>query len=402
METGLSTLRDQVPDAAEWDSLKRTASGLAQARGFVPNHFLTDPASAPWKILAALMYGRELGIGPMTALQGITVIDGKPSMSAQLIGALIRRAGHKITAESTEQGATVTITRTDGTEHRGTFTMADAQRAGLVRPNSGWTKYPKDMCYARAMTQAARHGAQDVLAGVVYTPEELGADEDAPAPPLPANLPPAPMIDAEGEIAPAAAAVESQEAATAAEVAPVPVAAPVATPAPRSGARSRSASPRRTNVVTVAPPEAVPVAAPSAGYFDAADGIEQDAAEAIVARPSLTPGQAFALTSLTEPEPEPVVGPHPLQPYRDRARTLAARLLRLRVVERNTKAAMNGQPADVVPGLEPSAASDNALQTYIESSLPGQRLDLLTAPTLESVVGALEGMVAQVEARGAK
>src|SRR5205809_6099818 len=70
---------------------------LAYAEGFLPKHFFQgDPRTRPHRILAAIEYGRAVGIEPMVALQNITMIDGKAGASALLIGALLRRAGYEI------------------------------------------------------------------------------------------------------------------------------------------------------------------------------------------------------------------------------------------------------------------------------------------------------------------
>jgi len=64
--------------------------------------------------------------------------------------------------------------------------MADARRAGLVKPNSAWEKFPQDLLYYRALMSAARKFAPEALGGIGYTPEELssisngGATSQAP------------------------------------------------------------------------------------------------------------------------------------------------------------------------------------------------------------------------------
>lgn len=163
------------PDRNEFESMISMANSLAKAQGFLPAHFFGQP----YKILAAILYGRDLGISATNALQHIIVIEGKATADAQLIGMLVRRAGHQMVDETTDTASTVTITRSDGTVHEATFTMQDAQRAGLVRVGGAWTKYPAAMLYARALTACARKGAQDALMGTVYVPEEMGLETDA-------------------------------------------------------------------------------------------------------------------------------------------------------------------------------------------------------------------------------
>jgi hypothetical protein len=60
-----------------------------------------------------------------------------------------------------------------------TFSLDDARRAGLTS-NPTWKSYPRNMLFARALSNGARWFCPDVFNGPVYTPEELaGKDERA-------------------------------------------------------------------------------------------------------------------------------------------------------------------------------------------------------------------------------
>ena len=95
-----------------------------------------------------------------------------------MMNAMIRRAGHSITIkESTETSCTLTGRRADNGDSATTsYTLAEAQKAGLVKPNGGWTKNPKDMCFARAMSRLARQLFSDVI-GIGYIEGEIKATE---------------------------------------------------------------------------------------------------------------------------------------------------------------------------------------------------------------------------------
>src|SRR5689334_13297072 len=69
------------------------AKSLAKARGFVPKHLLGDEGS----IAAAILTGIELGLGPMEAMRSIHVIEGRPTMSADLMLARAIRSGIVVT-----------------------------------------------------------------------------------------------------------------------------------------------------------------------------------------------------------------------------------------------------------------------------------------------------------------
>lgn len=160
--------------AAEWGALAEIGSTVA-GTDFVPKDLRNNPAA----IMACLLYGREQGIGPMTSLQEISMIDGRPSMSAALMLAKIRAAGHEVSGSVSAQGAKAVGRRSDtGTEMEYEFTMEMAARAGLAG-KTGWQKYPEAMCWARCVSQLARFLFSDVFIGAPYTKEELGADVDA-------------------------------------------------------------------------------------------------------------------------------------------------------------------------------------------------------------------------------
>jgi hypothetical protein len=59
-----------------------------------------------------------------------------------------------------------------------TFTIDDATKAGVNKDKSGWQKYPKNMLFARAMSNGTRWHCADLFMFPVYTPEEMGADVD--------------------------------------------------------------------------------------------------------------------------------------------------------------------------------------------------------------------------------
>lgn len=154
------------------DAKLRYARALADS-GLLPRQYLHNPPN----VLFALEYGETLGITPIAAMMGIHVIDGKPCASAGLISGLVRKAGHKLRVSGNEKEATCTIIRADDPTYRFVFTwtMERAKLANLTGKQV-WRNYPAAMLMARAITEAARAACQDVLYGLAYTPEELGAD----------------------------------------------------------------------------------------------------------------------------------------------------------------------------------------------------------------------------------
>ena len=130
-------------------------------------------------VMMVMLAARELGIPPMQALNGgINIIQGKAEISARMMSALIRKAGHKIMLkENTETSCTLVGTRCDtGEVQAASYTFAEAQKAGLVKQGGGWIKNPKDMVFARALSRLARQLFSDVI-GIGYVEGEIRASE---------------------------------------------------------------------------------------------------------------------------------------------------------------------------------------------------------------------------------
>lgn len=137
---------------------------------FVPKGLRGKPEA----VLACILAGHEAGLSPMTSLRQIHVVDGRPAMSAELMRALVMRAGHEIwTDESSSTRAIVCGSRSGSPrESKVAWTIDDAKRAGLVGKDN-WKKYPRAMLLARATTELCRMIFPDVLAGISHSIEEL-------------------------------------------------------------------------------------------------------------------------------------------------------------------------------------------------------------------------------------
>lgn len=145
----------------------------------VPSAYRGQPAN----VLIAMDFGRSMGLSPAESLYRITVISGRPSASAELIAANVRRAGHRlrVTKDDRARKATCEIVRRDDPDFTFTATwdMAKAQQANLSNKEN-WKKYPMAMLTARSITECARDACPEALYGVVYTGEELGASQTGP------------------------------------------------------------------------------------------------------------------------------------------------------------------------------------------------------------------------------
>jgi hypothetical protein len=143
--------------------------------------------------IVKILAGRELGIGPFAAMSDIHIIEGKPVVGARILAALVRASEHydyKV-VEWTHERCTLAFSR-DGQqlEPLVSFDEQDAKRARLDRPTrngrpSNHTRYPRNMKFARAMSNGVALHCPDLTAGTaVYTPDELEVDDpDADTPP---------------------------------------------------------------------------------------------------------------------------------------------------------------------------------------------------------------------------
>lgn len=162
------------PSPSEWSAIESQVAQLAKSN-IVPAAFRGKPA----EIIAAVLTGRELGLGPMAALRSIHVIEGKAGLSAEAMLALVRRAGHSVTGETSPTVARVTGKRGDnGDVVHVEFTLEQAKAANLTGKGV-WKSYAPSMLWARAVSQLCRQLFSDVLLGMAYTAEELGDDPES-------------------------------------------------------------------------------------------------------------------------------------------------------------------------------------------------------------------------------
>lgn len=154
------------PPAPELDIL--TLGRVLSQSGYFTD--ARDEAKAVTKILL----GRELGVGPVSALMNIDIVENKPSLKPALMAALIQRSGRFAyrVRESTDQACRIEFF--EGAQPLGiaSFTLEEAAKADLTR-KTNWQRYPSDMLFARAMSRGARRFCPGIFLGVVYAPEEV-------------------------------------------------------------------------------------------------------------------------------------------------------------------------------------------------------------------------------------
>lgn len=168
-------------------------------------------------VAIAIMHGLELGVPPMTALQRIAIINGRPTIWGDLAIALVRASGlaesirEEIVGTGDDRIAICTVKRKGEPQPIvGTFSVDDAKRARLwdtrekvqrrSRNGNGtyealndapWHRFPERMMKFRARGFALRDGFADVLGGL-YLREEMEGEQAEARDVTPAPVPPAP------------------------------------------------------------------------------------------------------------------------------------------------------------------------------------------------------------------
>lgn len=170
--TALATIVEPRREAA-WVGLMTPAMELAnmiKATEFVPKGLR---GNAP-AIVAALLTADELGVGGMTGLANIHVIDGKPTLSAALQRALVLNRGHEIWFEDLKTTSVTCCGRRRGSDAitKVTWTMEMARTAQLLNKDN-WKKYQRSMLEARSSAELCRLIFADCLAGLLHSTEEI-------------------------------------------------------------------------------------------------------------------------------------------------------------------------------------------------------------------------------------
>lgn len=155
------------PPVGEQIELVKTLSPSA----LLPESFRNNPAN----LMYAVQYANALGLAPIHAITGIAVIKGKPTASADLMAAIVRRAGHKLRVIGDDTYAEAVLIRKDDPtfEYKTRWDREKAQKAGLTN-NPTYSKYPGAMYRARAVSEVVRMGASDAMYGLIYAPEDFG------------------------------------------------------------------------------------------------------------------------------------------------------------------------------------------------------------------------------------
>lgn len=149
---------------------KHQSDVMAIGKAFAESGMFPDIKSAAQAIVK-IQCGQELGIGPFQSMSGIHIISGKPTIGAGVMAAMVKSSGkynYRILEQTDKK---CSIDYYEGKEFIGnsTFTIEDAKKAGTKNLD----KFPRNMLFARAMSNGVKWFTPDIFSGPVYVPEEM-------------------------------------------------------------------------------------------------------------------------------------------------------------------------------------------------------------------------------------
>jgi hypothetical protein len=126
-------------------------------------------AQACVKILA----GKELGLSAFESMASIYIVNGKLALTSKAMSGLIKKSKtyDYIIKKLDDSECVIAIMKGEVEIGQSAFTIKDAAKAGLVNKDV-WKNYPKNMLFARTLSNACRFYCPEVISGY-YSQEEL-------------------------------------------------------------------------------------------------------------------------------------------------------------------------------------------------------------------------------------
>jgi hypothetical protein len=140
------------------------------AKAFAESGMFADTKSAAQAIVK-IQAGQEIGIPPFASMTGIHIIQGKPTIGAGLIASRLKGSGkydYRV-VEASEKVCSIDFFQGATKIGNSTFTIEDARKALTKNID----KFPKNMLFARAISNGVKWYCPDIFSGPVYVPEEM-------------------------------------------------------------------------------------------------------------------------------------------------------------------------------------------------------------------------------------
>lgn len=125
--------------------------------------------------IVKILAGRELGLPPLISMTKIYMVLGKVTIGAEIMAGLVKKSKEYDYKIKCLDNLKCEIEFAKGNEVLGNsiFTIEDAKKAGVFKTGGAWDKFPKNLLFARAMSNGCRFFCPHLISGA-YIPEELG------------------------------------------------------------------------------------------------------------------------------------------------------------------------------------------------------------------------------------
>jgi hypothetical protein len=140
------------------------------SKAFYESGMFTDIKSVA-QAMVKISAGQEIGIPPFASMTGIHIIQGKPTIGAGLIASRLKGSGkydYRV-VEASEKVCSIDFFQGATKIGNSTFTIEDARKALTKNID----KFPKNMLFARAISNGVKWYCPDIFSGPVYVPEEM-------------------------------------------------------------------------------------------------------------------------------------------------------------------------------------------------------------------------------------
>lgn len=150
--------------------LLNTNDVMTNAKLFAESGMFAD-AKQMAQAFVKIQAGQEMGIGAFASMTGINIIMGKPTISAGLIAGAVKGSGkydYKV-KEMSEKVCSIDFFQGKDFLGNSTFTIEDAKK----QSTKNLDKFPKNMLFARAISNGQKWFCPDIFQISVYVPEEM-------------------------------------------------------------------------------------------------------------------------------------------------------------------------------------------------------------------------------------
>jgi hypothetical protein len=165
--------KEEIKEIQEIESLREP---MAIGRVFAESGLFPDIKSQAQAVVK-IMAGRELGLSPFESMRNLYLVNGKLAIQSNALASLIKlskKYDYKIDKHDDQECSISFFEIIDGKKEPlgvSTFTFKDAAKAGLANKDV-WKNYPKNMLFARSLSNGVRFYCPDAACGWALTAEE--------------------------------------------------------------------------------------------------------------------------------------------------------------------------------------------------------------------------------------